>query len=201
MVAGVVGIVLAAGAGTRMGAPKALVRDAAGTPWVVGAARALSDGGCTPVLVVVGAAAAEVRAALGDADVEVIEADDWALGMGSSLRAGLAAAEATDAAAAMIHLVDLPGVGADVVRRLRAQAAPGVLARARYGAHRYGHPVLIGREHWAGVADAASGDTGARTYFATHDVATVDCGDLADGADVDRAGDLPAASTVPRLTV
>jgi CTP:molybdopterin cytidylyltransferase MocA len=197
---GVVGVLLAAGAGTRMGAPKALVRDAASRPWVVTAARALSDGGCDPVLVVVGARSDEVRAALVDEDVEVIDAPDWATGMGASLRAGVRTAAHLDADAAIIHLVDVPDVGAEVVRRLCAQATPDVLARAGYGPRTHGHPVLIGREHWVGVAGSAHGDSGARAYFCDHPVTVIECADLAAGVDVDRVEDLPVGSAVPKLS-
>ena len=73
-----------------------------------------------------------------------------------------------------------------MVRRVLALgAAPSVLARAGY-AGRPGHPVLLGRDHWAGVAAEARGDAGARAYLRTRDVAVVECGDLADGMDVDR---------------
>ena len=88
---------------------------------------------------------------------------------------------------ALVHLVDLPDVGAEVVRRVLAQAGAGaeVLARASY-AGTPGHPVLLGRDHWGPVSEAAAGDQGARSYLATHDLTLVECGDLATGADVDR---------------
>ena len=60
-----------------------------------------------------------------------------------------------------------------------------VLARAAYGG-RPGHPVLLGRGHWAGVRAVAVGDAGARGYLAGRaDVVLVECGDLADADDVD----------------
>ena len=58
------------------------------------------------------------------------------------------------------------------------------LARAAYDGVP-GHPVLLGRDHWAGVAAAATGDRGARDYLAAADVVLVECGDLASGRDVD----------------
>lgn len=181
----VAGLLLAAGAGTRMGRPKALVEDA-GVPWVVSASRALAAGGCAEVLVVVGAAADEVRDLLRGEPVGVVLAADWAEGMGASLRAGLRSlADSSDADAAVVHLVDLPDVGPEVVRRLVDVAGPDVLARASYGPGSVGHPVLLGRDHWAGVIDTATGDRGARDYLRTRDVAVVDCADLATGADVD----------------
>ena len=89
----------------------------------------------------------------------VVVADDWDEGMGASLRAGLAAADPTDAQSVLVSLVDLPDVGADVVRRLLAGGGAGE-GRARPGAYEGtpGHPVLIGRDHWAGVGDTARGD-------------------------------------------
>jgi CTP:molybdopterin cytidylyltransferase MocA len=178
----VVGLLLAAGAGRRFGGPKALARTD-GEPWVVRSARVLHDGGCERVVVVVGAARDDVVAVLDDT-VTVVDATDWAAGMGASLRAGLTAIADLDADAVVVHLVDLPDVGAGVVRRLAAGAAPDVLARADYG-RGPGHPVLIGRDHWAGVRDAATADRGARDYLARHDVTGIDCSDLANGADVD----------------
>jgi hypothetical protein len=45
--------------------------------------------------------------------------------------------------------------------------------------------VLIGRAHWDGVVATAVGDRGARDHLAAHEVALVECGDLATGTDVD----------------
>jgi nicotine blue oxidoreductase len=174
-----------------MGRPKALV-EIDGEPLVRRALRALDGGGVTPVVVVLGARAAEVRAAL-PAGVTAVEAPDWADGMGASLRAGLTALEAGVADAAVVHLVDLPGVPAAAVTRLvAADIGADGLARAAYGG-RPGHPVLIGRAHWAGVRAAAVGDAGARGYLAGRtDVRLVECGDLAEADDVDTPDELRA---------
>jgi len=184
----VIGLLLAAGAGRRMGRPKALVEN-----WLVDSVTVLRDGGCNRVLVVLGAAADQASRLLVGHDVDIVVAEDWDEGMGASLRTGLAAlGEAGDAAVAatLVSLVDLPDVGSDVVRRLLDRpVTAATLARASY-AGTPGHPVLIGREHWAGVIESATGDRGARTYIATHDVVLVECGDLATGHDVDRGGTL-----------
>jgi CTP:molybdopterin cytidylyltransferase MocA len=178
------GLLLAAGAGTRMGRPKALVEDEHGA-WLPRAVRALREGGCAQVTVVLGASADEAAALLAGEPVTVVVAQDWAEGMSASLRAGLAALEGTPARAALVSLVDLPDVTAAVVARVAAGGdAADALRRASY-AGRPGHPVLLGREHWAGVAALSQGDTGARDYLATHDVDLVECGDLATGLDVD----------------
>ena len=58
------------------------------------------------------------------------------------------------------------------------------VARATYDGTP-GHPVLIGRGHWAGVIESAIGDQGARSYLGSHQVELVECGDLATGRDVD----------------
>jgi CTP:molybdopterin cytidylyltransferase MocA len=167
-----------------MGTPKALVRDADGTSWLLRSVATLRDGGCDPVTVVLGAAADEARALLEDQDVEVVFAEDWAEGLGASLRAGLGALGVADEAA-LVLLVDLPDVGADVVRRLlEGPVAAATLARAAYDGTP-GHPVLIGRDHWAGVIASARGDQGARAYLKEHGVDLVECGDLATGRDVD----------------
>lgn len=190
----VAGLLLAAGAGRRMGRPKALVPG-----WLAGGVGALLDGGVDRVLVVLGAAPdaldllpADLVRLSADGRLDSVVAPDWAEGMGASLRAGLTHLSADPAtAAALVHLVDLPDVGPDVVRRLLAAGAEGgefdetVLARAAYDG-RLGHPVLIGRAHWSGVVASASGDRGAREYLREHPAVAVECGDLATGHDVDR---------------
>jgi CTP:molybdopterin cytidylyltransferase MocA len=192
------GLLLAAGAGRRAGGPKALRTDEQGRPWVTRAVQVLREGGCTDVHVVVGAAAADVRVLLDGLDVTVVEATDWAQGMGASLRAGLEVLDAGVAESACVHLVDLPDVGADVVARVCAAAdGPHVLARASY-ADGPGHPVLLGRAHWPGIREAARADHGARDYLAAHPPVLVDCADLAGGRDVD--GPAGLASTAPTQT-
>lgn len=178
----VVGLLLAAGSGERFGGPKGLARDADGTSWLLRSVQALRP--CAEVVVVVGAEAERVAALL-PMSVSRVRADDWSEGMGASLRAGLTALATTGHDAALVSLVDLPDVGADVVARLVGQASgPSTLARAAYDGVP-GHPVLIGREHWAGVVATAAGDRGARDYLAAHDEVLVECGDLATGVDVD----------------
>jgi CTP:molybdopterin cytidylyltransferase MocA len=174
------GLLLAAGAGTRMGRPKALVDD-----WLVRSVGTLAD--CDRVVVVLGAQADEALPLLDPYDVTIVVAHDWAEGMGASLAAGLGHAQHGDQTRCLVTLVDLPDVGRDVVRRLLAEPdTDDVLARAAYdGAP--GHPVLLGRTHWPGVLAVSKGDKGARDYLRSHEHTEVECGDLATGRDVDSA--------------
>lgn len=219
----IAGLVLAAGAGRRMGTPKALIRDATGVSWVLRATRLLKSAGCSPVVVVVGASADQVTAELDDS-VQVVEATNWEEGMGASLRTGLtalqqlttpltaeggaatprhadltapsgavergAAAPQPVADAVVVMPVDVPGMTEVVVRRVLERAGAGALVRAVYDGSP-GHPVVLGREHWAGVIATAVGDQGARAYLKEHPPVEVECGDLADGVDVDTVGELP----------
>ncbi|GIE77746.1 4-diphosphocytidyl-2C-methyl-D-erythritol synthase [Actinoplanes philippinensis] len=178
----VAGLVLAAGAGRRYGMPKALV-PYRGRLLVQRAADTLREAGCASVTVVLGAAADQVRAAAPDLPATVVN-PDWATGMGSSLRAGLAALPATGVTAAVVLLADMPGVSAEAVRRVLAHAHPGALVMGGYGERR-GHPVLLGRDHWAGVSASATGDRGARDYLRANPVRVVPVGDVADDTDMD----------------
>lgn len=182
-----VGLLLAAGAGRRMGQPKALVRADDGQTWAARAIGVLRDGGCDDIGVVIGAEADEVTKTLGAQSVSLVEASDWESGLSASLLAGLAWAEASDATAVLVHLVDLPDVSADVVRRILARGDDDQsLARAAYDGTP-GHPVLIGRLHWGDIVSSAHGDRGAGPYLAAADCQLVECGDLATGQDKDYA--------------
>ena len=173
------GVLLAAGAGTRFGMPKVL---AAEGQWLRAATSALYDGGCADVVVVLGAAIVDVPE-----PARAVIADDWAEGMSASLRAGLSAIDPGHAQFAVLHTVDTPDIGADVVRRVLdvARSTPSGLARARYGGAP-GHPVVIPRRYWPDLLQRLSGDEGARAFLRERtDVATVDCADLASGRDID----------------
>lgn len=176
-----------------MGGPKALLRlSPSGPSLVETAVGRLRDAGVSEVVVVVGHSAASVRVRADRAGASVVEAQDWDEGMGASLRRGLDALSETGARAAILMLVDLPDVGADVHGRLLdavGDDVEGVLARAAFDG-RAGHPVLIGRSHWRLVRAHAVGDQGARAYFDSHHPELVECGDLATGRDIDRPADV-----------
>ncbi|MEV5985238.1 nucleotidyltransferase family protein [Streptomyces sp. NPDC052051] len=188
----VAGLLLAAGGGRRLGGrPKALL-DHRGRPLVEHAVSALRAAGCGRVHVVLGAAADTVRDRADLSGCVLVDNPDWAQGMGSSLRAGLASLAGTGARAALVSLVDQPGIGPEAMARvLAAYRDEASLVSATYDGVR-GHPVLLGRAHWAGVAEAATGDRGARAYLRAREeaLARVECGDIARPYDIDTPGDL-----------
>ena len=177
-------VVLAAGGGRRYGMPKALVHY--GGSLLVERAAATAREVCDPVLVVLGAQAVDVWRTADLTGATVLANKDWATGMASSLRAGLDGLRGWPGRidAALVTLVDMPGMTAAALAAVAAHAAPDALAVATYDGVR-GHPVLLGRDHWAGVVETVSGDEGARRYLAAHDVTEVDCTGLADPADLD----------------
>jgi len=180
----VAAVVLAAGGGRRYGMPKALVEY--GGSLLVERAVRTARAVCDPVLVVLGARAVDVWRSADLAGATVLANKDWESGMASSLRTGLDGLRGWPGRvdAALITLVDMPGMTTEAVAAMASHAAPDVLAVATYGGVR-SHPVLLGREHWAGVIETATGDEGARRYLAAHEVTEIDCTGLADPTDLD----------------
>ncbi|MCX5386444.1 NTP transferase domain-containing protein [Streptomyces sp. NBC_00083] len=204
----VTAVLLAAGGGRRLGGrPKALLPHR-GRPLVENAVRVLREGGCRTVYVVLGAAADEVRARADLTGCVLVDNPGWAEGMGSSLRAGLDALAGADEAAhcaggpgggadggpraALVSLVDQPGIGAEAVARVLAAHRSGDSLVAASYAGRRGHPVLFGAGRWAEIAASATGDRGARAYLKAHEseITLVECGDVAEPYDIDTEADL-----------
>lgn len=188
----IAGLLLAAGGGRRLGGrPKALLTHR-GRPLVEYAVEVLRAGGCGPVHVVLGARADAVRERARLDGCVVVENPDWAEGMGSSLRVGLASLGGTGVRAALVSLVDQPGIGGEAVARVLAgHRNEDSLVAAAYDGVR-GHPVLLGARHWPGIAASATGDRGARAYLRAHEAAItlVECRDVAEPFDIDTEADL-----------
>jgi CTP:molybdopterin cytidylyltransferase MocA len=180
----VAGLLLAAGAGSRLGRPKALV-EIGGLTLVERGVALLRDGGADPVVVVTGATPVSL------AGVITARNPDWQIGMGSSLRVGLHALPA-DREAVVIALVDQPLITPAVVRRLIAAFAAGAQLAVACYQRKPRNPVLIGRTYWAEAAATARGDAGARGFLRAHPalVTAVECGDVASPDDMDTPEDL-----------
>jgi len=141
-VAKAAGIVLAAGAASRFGAPK-LALPFGGSTVIGSVVSALSEAGVAPVVVVVGEHSAEVEAALSGSDVTIAVNDDPGRGMLSSIQVGLGALpERTERF--VLALGDQPRVrAADIVHLLQTQRDSGRgIVLPTYGGKR-GHPVLF----------------------------------------------------------
>src|SRR6478735_7651266 len=124
------GVVLAAGAGTRLGlGPKALL-PYRGRPLVEAIAGNLLDGGCREVVVVLGAGAPDVAATAELDRYRVIVNQDWHTGMGGSFLLGQHAAYPGDHL--LVALVDQPGLTDATVQRLLARHRPGRITAAAY---------------------------------------------------------------------
>ena len=172
------GLILAAGEGKRFGGPKApYVHN--GERLVDRAVAVLTEAGCSPIFVVLGAWVGEVPGAT------VLENKDWPTGMGSSLQVGLSHLNAeADIDEVVVSLVDLPGLTSDAVTRI--VETPGDIVVAAYDAKR-GHPVKFASSTWPELIKSATGDQGARSYIAEHpdQIVLVEVGDVATGEDMD----------------
>lgn len=172
------GLILAAGEGKRFGGPKApYVHN--GERLVDRAVNVLSEAGCSPIFVVLGAWVGEVPRAT------VLENKDWPTGMGSSLQVGLNHLNSeSEIDEVVVSLVDLPGLTSEAVARI--VSAPGEIVVAAYDGKR-GHPVKFASSTWPELIKSATGDQGARSYIADHpdQIVLVEVGDVATGEDMD----------------
>jgi CTP:molybdopterin cytidylyltransferase MocA len=193
----VAGVLLAAGAGSRLGRPKALV-ELGGQTLAERGLQLLRAGGADPILVVTGAAPVIPVIPLTPVQLDQIRTvynERWRTGMGSSLCAALLALTETgpsEVGAVVVALADQPLVGADAVARLIAAYRDGAsVAVAAYDG-RPRNPVLLAREHWPEVLATATGDQGARAFLrARADLVTlIECGDTGRPDDIDTAEDL-----------
>lgn len=182
------GIVLAAGGATRFGKPKQLMlwRE---QPLVRIATRSALDAGLSPVIVVTGAFSDQVREAVKDLPVQIIENARWQEGQGASVRSGITALPAKSGAAVFL-LADQPLVGPDVIRALvEAQAAEGacVVAPLLEQTQR-GNPVLFDRVTFSKLR-GLTGDVGGRSVFRDFPIQYVPWHDASIARDIDTPDD------------
>lgn len=164
-------LLLAAGASTRFGSPKALTR-IAGRPLIQHVvARALAIGG-QAVTVVVGAHARQIVPAIGTAPVGLVVNREWESGLSSSIRAGVERLPG-GCAAVLIMLLDQPLIGVDALRRLAAvwNTHAKEIVAAQYDGH-FGVPAIFPRWAFAELRQLR-GDTGARLLLRRHADRTV----------------------------
>jgi molybdenum cofactor cytidylyltransferase len=186
----IVGLLLAAGGGTRFGSQKLLAR-VHGVPIVATAAGTLGSL-VDRLIVVVGSEAQAVTDALAGIDVTLVGNPRWADGLSTSLKLGVLAAP-KETKAVVVALGDQPGIDPALVGRViaRWRETGHPIVSARYRGNR-GHPVLLERSVF-GEVGALSGDVGARALMerdATR-VAFVDV-DADAPLDVDTPDDLAA---------
>jgi molybdenum cofactor cytidylyltransferase len=183
------GLILAAGASSRMGQPKQLL-DWGGRPLVRAAAEVALAAHLGPVLVVVGSAREAVVAALDGLPLRIVANLEYAAGQSTSLRTGIAAL-GPEVAAVVVLLGDQPFVTAAIVERLtaewRASAAP--IVAPLYAGQR-GNPVLFARAVFPELL-AVQGDQGARAVLSADQsrVRLVPFDDLHPLADIDTPED------------
>ena len=187
-------IVLAAGASTRLGEPKQLIR-IDGVPLIVRIATAALDSPLWPIVIVVGANAVEVRSELARLPVLIAENSAWIEGMASSLRTGMATLQSFSRRldGALIALCDQPAFTSKTIARLLDNAPvplEGHIVASQYQG-RLGAPALFSRTYFSALSNL-SGEEGARHVIAaarlTNHVVPVDLPEMT--IDLDTPADI-----------
>jgi molybdenum cofactor cytidylyltransferase len=193
----VAALVLAAGQSRRMGGPNKLLARFNGNPLVRRIAEEALASKADPVILVTGHKAEAISAAVSGLDLTIVHNPDYAEGLATSLRTGLAAMPG-DAAGVLVLLADMPNVTRAVIDRLidafRSKSGPSIVLPT-YGGKR-GNPVLWSRAFLPELLQV-TGDTGARHILARHEEAVerVEIGAAAN-VDVDTPEALAAAGGV-----
>lgn len=203
----ILGVLLAAGTGSRFDAgaesgfdagsePNAgnkLLADLDGEPVVAHAARTLTESSLDALLAVVGHDAGAVERAL-PPEVEAVENPDYERGQSASVRRGVAAARDRDADAVLFALGDMPRVNVGTVEAMRREyeesnGDTGIVA-PRFDGQR-GNPVLFDARYFDALA-SVEGDAGGRKLLESEPVAWVEVADSGIHRDVDTLADLRA---------
>jgi molybdenum cofactor cytidylyltransferase len=200
----VAGIILAAGASSRMGRPKALLPIGSDT-FVTRVARALAGAGASPVVIVAGDDDDAVRAAIAATALPatVVRNPHRERGQLSSILVGLDAVDGPDVTAVLVCLVDCPLVTVETIDRViaayRATGAP-IVRPAMEGRH--GHPALFSREVFDELRRTHL-DVGARAVVRAHAAGVIDVEVSDAGAflDIDTPDDYAALSENSRCIV
>ncbi|MBI5565535.1 MAG: putative selenium-dependent hydroxylase accessory protein YqeC [Chloroflexi bacterium] len=193
------GVILAAGASTRMGQPKPLLIWR-GEPFIRHVARTALAAGLSPVVIVTGAHDSAIRAAVSDLPVQVIHNAEWAAGQSTSVRAGLNVLP-PDIGSAMFLLADQPHIPIELVKTLidqHAQALAPIVAPLIED--RRGNPVLFDRSTFDALS-SLSGDVGGRAVFSKHPVTYVPWHDARLLLDVDTPEDYQRLKTLEGRSV
>ena len=188
----VAGVILAAGRSTRMAPRNKLLEDIGGRPVIARVAEVALASAARPIVVVTGFEAERIAVALRGLDLTCIRNPDFAAGLSTSLRAGLAALPA-DCDGALVLLGDMPFVEAgDLAALIGAFAARdrnSICVPVRHG--RIGNPVLWGRAYFPEMM-RLSGDAGAKLLLEVHRKCVTQVEAVSDDifADVDAPADL-----------
>lgn len=193
-----VGVLLAAGLGSRFEGGNKLLAELDGVPVVRRAAETLHAAVDGPILVVVGHEAERVRTALDGLDVRFVDNPDYERGQATSVAAAAAEVAGLDVldggseqpAYVVFALGDMPAVRRETVERLLAVARDrkaGIVVPTHEG--RRGNPVVFHRQHLSSLA-ALDGDRGGRTLFEREEVTRLAVDDPGIHRDVDTADDL-----------
>lgn len=183
-------VVLAAGLSSRMGEPKPLVL-IHGQPALSHVLRTLKQAEVEEPIVVLGAAAEEIRKAVDLSDCRVLVNPAPESGLSTSLRLGLGAV-GSDAAGALIVMSDMPALRPETIRSVITLADDGAQVAAPTFGGRRGFPVYLARALFAELAPTLAGDAGARAFLKRHPqlLKTVEVDDPGSVQDFDRAEDL-----------
>jgi len=174
-------VILAAGASTRLGEPKQLLRDRAGEALIHKVAREAMSAGANPVVVVLGANAERVREAVSDLQVQTVVNTNWPEGLSSSIREGvrvLAAEQVAPVDAVLLLTCDMPSVGIPHLTALLQAAGEGSTRVASSYDYTRGIPAIVPRAEFV-LLEGLTGDKGAKELLKRQDTTVVR---LANGA-------------------